>query len=541
MKIFKTTWICFFISALLLSSCSKEENTEVQSQELVTLTFNALIQDLANRSALKQSIPNIPDCTDDTPFYVEIILMQGESDMVGSSSEPFRIELEAGQLFTKYTPELQLVPGTYHLAHFSIHNEAGDVVMLAPKSDSEMAIYSDTPLPMSIELRAGTKPYADVPVLCYDNRDVNEYGYIFFDLDAIPLKEFCFFANYCDDNGRHYPARYSVDISIGDHSLYTEEINITGINENDQYFAEPLCVALPDLAIYEDDEEYIDYTVTLLSWDGVYTIDEEIEFSGSLSREDIEDHFEGDDNVEYEHIFFNCDEDGNGNGDGEIPEDLPDVEEAEFSNPTNITNPYYGPPEGHIYEYQGFELENGELPDEPSEVIFIERRTETKVVMGITSIIQRDYVMEDGVILEDTDDWLAQDDDGNLWYMGELSKNYDEEGNFIGTEGSWEAGVDGALPGYWLPADPVVGQVYYQEWYEGEAEDFAEVIAINETVVTDLGTFENVLVTKDINPFEEDVYELKYYAPGTGLILEEKYEEGELVEVVYLTGIIVID
>lgn len=529
--------LCFMLTALLCLSCSREENSAIQTGEKVQLNFNTVILDLGNRSSgMKQSISDIPDCSDDTPFFVEIILMQGNDEMLGDPSAPFRVDLANGQMFTKNVPELQLPPGTYGLDHFAVYNEAGTLLWLAPKTGGDMAAYSDDPLPMNIELMAGTKPYMDVPVMCYDNRDVNEYGYLFFELDTIPLFPYCFFANYCDDNGRHYPARFSVEISIGENILYSEEINHTGVNGSGENYADPLCLVLPDLEIYDDDEEYIDYTLKLLDWEGVYSAEEEIEISGSLSREDIEDQFEGEENVEYEHIFFNCEE-----GTSEPPETLPDVEEAVFSDPTNITNPYYGPPAGHIYQYEGFELEDGEIPEEPSEVIFIERKTETKVVMGITTIIQRDYVMEDGVIIEDTDDWLAQDDDGNLWYFGEDSKNYDEEGNFIDNEGSWEAGADGALPGYWLPGDPFVGQIYYQEWYAGDAEDYAEVISLDETLVTDMGSFENVLVTRDVNPFEEDVYELKYYAPGIGLILEEKYEEGELVEVVYLTGIIVID
>lgn len=239
-------------------------------------------------------------------------------------------------------------------------------------------------------------------------------------------------------------------------------------------------------------------------------------------------------------IFSSCSKEENRidpGADGELPEGIPDFDAADFSNPTNITNPYYGPPSDAIYEYEVFEVEEGEVSEEPEEHIKIERRTETKEVMGITTVIQRDVVSVDGVIIEDTDDWLAQDDSGNLWYMGELSLNYDEMGNFLGTEGSWEAGVDGALPGYWLPANPFVGQFYYQEYYKGEAEDNAEIVAIDETVIIDLGTYENVLVTRDVNPFEPDVYELKYYAPGVGLIMEEAFEDGELVEVVFLTAI----
>ena len=538
MKNFKLSAACLFLAAIILAACTKDDSANSASEELVPLSFNLLIQDLNRSSQEKQSIDDIPECSDDLPFYVEIVLMQDDIEVMGDMENPYRINLAEGQLFTEYDQALQLPPGIYTLHHFAVYNETATLDWLAPKLPGDMARFSDNPLPMDIELRAGTKPYVDVPVMCYDNRDVNEYGYLFFELDATPLIPYCFFANYCDENGRHYPARYSVEVSINGNTLYSEEINTTGTLENGEYFADPFCIALPDLAIYEDDEEYVDYTITLLNWEGVYEIDEEMEISGSLSREDIMDNFDGENNVEYEHLFFNCEDDG---GNGEVPDELPDIEEADFSDPTNITNPYYGPMEGYIYEYLGFELEDGELPDEPTEVIYIERKLETKVILGITSIIQRDFVSEDGVIREDTDDWLAQDDDGNLWYMGELSNSYDEDGNFIGTQGSWEAGVDGALPGYWLPADPFVGQVYYQEWYEGEAEDYAEVIAINKTVETEMGVYENVLVTKDINPFEEGVYELKYYASGTGLILEEKYEDEELVEIVYLAGIIVID
>ncbi|MEH0154400.1 hypothetical protein V6R21_09670 [Limibacter armeniacum] len=216
-----------------------------------------------------------------------------------------------------------------------------------------------------------------------------------------------------------------------------------------------------------------------------------------------------------------------------LPEDLPDITEATFTNPTDITNTYYGPPVGSVYIYEG-----GEIGEDAEESIRLERSSETREVMGITTIIQNDQVFVDSILVENTDDWLAQDDDGNVWYFGEAVENFDEEGNFLDSAGAWEAGVDGALPGYWLPANPEVGQTYYQEYYEGEAEDQAEVVSLDTTITIGLGTYENCLVTKDINPFEEDVYELKFYAPNVGLIKEEKYEgDDELVEVVELVEI----
>lgn len=229
----------------------------------------------------------------------------------------------------------------------------------------------------------------------------------------------------------------------------------------------------------------------------------------------------------------NDDESNNGNELNNLPENLPDVEEASFPNPTEITNNYYGPPEGTTYVYEG-----GEPEMEPDEEIRISLRNSTKEVMGVTCIIQHDVVYIDDIIIEDTDDWLAEDSEGNIWYFGEDVKNYDESGDFLDSDGSWEAGVDDALPGYWLPANPSVGQKYYQEYYEDEAEDQAEVLAIDETVTIGLGTYENCLVTKDFNPLEPDIYEKKYYAPGVGLIKEEEFENDELVETVELVEII---
>jgi len=214
-----------------------------------------------------------------------------------------------------------------------------------------------------------------------------------------------------------------------------------------------------------------------------------------------------------------------------LPANLPDVSTAVFSNPTNITNLYYGPGVGEVYIYEG-----SEVGEEAEEEIRIERFTDTKLVMGVTCVIHKDLVFLEDILIEDTEDWLAQDDAGNLWYFGEFVKNYTDEGDFDNNEGSWEAGVDKALPGYWMIANPVIGDDYMQEYLKGEAEDYAEIVGF-ETVVIGMGTFTDCLVTRDINPFEEDVEELKYYAPGIGFIKEALFEDGELVETLELIEI----
>ena len=100
----------------------------------------------------------------------------------------------------------------------------------------------------------------------------------------------------------------------------------------------------------------------------------------------------------------------------------------------------------------------------------------------------RDVATEDGTPVEITDDWYAQDKDGNVWYLGEAVRNF-ENGKFVDREGSFEAGVDGAEPGVVMPADPVPGLSYRQEYYKGEAEDKGEVITVGEERVEVPGRF----------------------------------------------------
>lgn len=159
---------------------------------------------------------------------------------------------------------------------------------------------------------------------------------------------------------------------------------------------------------------------------------------------------------------------------------------------------------------------------------------DTKEILGVETTVVRDIAWDEGVLVEDTLDWYAQDTAGNVWYMGEIATNYeyDEEGNFIGTntDGSWEAGVDGALPGYIMPANLQVGDSYFQEFYPGEAVDEGEIVSTNETVSIDLRDYQNVLKTRDFTNLEPDVFEFKYYAPGVGQVLGEegiKEEGGE--------------
>jgi hypothetical protein len=152
-------------------------------------------------------------------------------------------------------------------------------------------------------------------------------------------------------------------------------------------------------------------------------------------------------------------------------------------------------------------------------VVTVLRKTRV-VADGVTARVVHDVATEAGVPIEITDDWYAQDRCGNVWYLGEATTEY-ENGKPVSTEGSFEAGVDGAQPGVIVPAHPKSGMSYRQEYYKGHAEDRGEVVSLREQVEVPFGHFRRgtVLMTRDLNPLEPNVLEYKFYARGIGPVL----------------------
>ena len=169
------------------------------------------------------------------------------------------------------------------------------------------------------------------------------------------------------------------------------------------------------------------------------------------------------------------------------------------------------------------------------EHVEVEVVDENKDILGIAATVVRDRVFEDCVLIEDTRDWYGQDGAGNVWYLGEETAEY-EDGEITSTAGSWEAGVDGALPGIVMLAEPQAGDSYHQEFYAGEAEDIGEVTAVTGSVSVPAGGWSgsDVLVTEEWTPLEPDVRERKIYARGVGVIRIRAIQGGS--EVTTLTS-----
>ncbi|MCA9280513.1 MAG: hypothetical protein H6812_09635 [Phycisphaeraceae bacterium] len=208
----------------------------------------------------------------------------------------------------------------------------------------------------------------------------------------------------------------------------------------------------------------------------------------------------------------------------------PDIDPSNFMTPEDAAenpNPYWPLVPGTTTIFEA-ETEDG---PERIEVTVTE---ETREILGVECFEVIDTVYVDDEIVEDTRDWYAVDVDGNVWYFGEITLNY-EDGKLVDIEGSWEAGVDGAKPGIAMFAHPEIGRVYRQEFLLGEAEDIAEVHALDESVEVPFGAFDHCVLTHEYNPIAPeliDLPELKYYAPGVGFVLELNMLNGEVLELV---------
>src|SRR5215212_1573648 len=180
---------------------------------------------------------------------------------------------------------------------------------------------------------------------------------------------------------------------------------------------------------------------------------------------------------------------------------------------TKIDNLYWPMVPGTRWTYRETDQEGAEL-----QVVVTVTEETKQIATGITARVVRDTVTEDGKLAEDTFDWYAQDEQGNIWYMGEDTAEF-ENGEIKTKSGSFEAGVDGALPGVIMPADPQPGMQYRQEYYKGEAEDNGEILSTQEMAEVPNGRYDHALLTKDTTPIEPNVLEYKLYAKGVGPVL----------------------
>ena len=209
---------------------------------------------------------------------------------------------------------------------------------------------------------------------------------------------------------------------------------------------------------------------------------------------------------------------GGGDGDASAAAPLPqggepvELDPAEFT--TEIDNPYWPMQPGSRWAYRETDTEGT-----VQRVVVTATDRTKRIANGIEARVVHDVVSEHREPVEITDDWYAQDADGNVWYLGEKTAEY-ENGKVVTRAGSFEAGVDGAQAGVIMPAHPKKGTRYRQEYYAGEAEDTARVLALDAQASVPFGSFEGALQTEDTNPLADPPeVEHKFYARDVGPVL----------------------
>ena len=207
---------------------------------------------------------------------------------------------------------------------------------------------------------------------------------------------------------------------------------------------------------------------------------------------------------------------------------------SNFSHPTTINNTFLPLPVGQELVYRA-DVDGG------CEENHVTVTNQTKhVAAGVTVRLVHDVVysaaacgpIQDMLLTEDTLDYFAQDDAGNVWYLGEDSKECDANG-CTPSDGSWEAGADidnigsNGVPGIIMLAHPRKGDSYQQEFYAGHAEDMGAVQAIDIDVTLTRpdamppGVFHHCLNTKERSTIEPGSTAQKYYCPGIGQVVEQ--------------------
>ena len=213
-----------------------------------------------------------------------------------------------------------------------------------------------------------------------------------------------------------------------------------------------------------------------------------------------------------------------------------DADPGHASNP----NPYFPLTVGNRWEYGG------------AETIKIEVKDERKLIEGVTCIVVRDRVFDEGRVVEDTDDWFAQALNGDVYYAGEQTKEYEtfdgdvpRKPELVSIDGSFKAGREGDKPGLAFLASPAVGDAYRQEFSLDNAEDVARILSttysfgedadLDRFVPQDLAEAlcdHDCIVVEEFTPLEPGAVGRKYYAAGIGVFLEIDPVSGDAVQLV---------
>jgi hypothetical protein len=185
-----------------------------------------------------------------------------------------------------------------------------------------------------------------------------------------------------------------------------------------------------------------------------------------------------------------------------------------------VDNPWYPLRPGSVYVYRG-------VKDGASARDVVTVTHAVKTIEGAPCVVVKNRLYLDGKLAERTTDWYTQDRRGNVWYFGEATAELDKRGHVTSTEGTWQAGRDGAKPGIYMPSHPTPGRSGRQEFYKGNAEDHFRVLSLHASISVPYTSSTKALLTKEWTPLEPGVVDHKLYVRGVGTVLEQTIKGGD--------------
>jgi hypothetical protein len=215
-----------------------------------------------------------------------------------------------------------------------------------------------------------------------------------------------------------------------------------------------------------------------------------------------------------------------------------DFDRGDFPAAAKVDNRWYPLTPGTQYVLEGRSSRGrGRLPHR---VVFTVTDL-TKVIDGVRAVVIWDRDVNAGELQEAELAFQAQDNDGNVWLLGEYPEEY-EGGKLQGADSTWISGVQGAKPGVLMRANPRPGTFSYLQGFAPaiEFQDRAKVARGGLRTCVPLGCYDDVLLVDEWNPLEPgDGHQLKYYASGVGNVRvgavgDPEAEELVLVEVTRL-------
>jgi hypothetical protein len=212
---------------------------------------------------------------------------------------------------------------------------------------------------------------------------------------------------------------------------------------------------------------------------------------------------------------------------------------ARFSTPTRIANRWMPLVPGTQFILEGRSNRGGgPLPHR----VILTVTDLTKVIDGVRTVVLWDRDMNEGDLEESELAFHAQDNDGNVWGLGEYPEEY-EDGRFHGAPKTWIAGQEGAKAGLAIPADPRIGSAPYLQGLSAKIDfyDCGRVHEMGQHVCIAGSCYDSVLVIDEWSPHDpESGHQRKFYAPGVGNVQIGAVDDPEdetlvLVKVVQLS------